>query len=119
MLLLRRMHQRKNYLPANVVVAVRIHGTFEIIDSIEYLPINSHVDRRNVMEHFAITLADVVVYPSIDVIDTYRKAIGLRIRNGITGVPPIPYMLQKNYQKFFFKAVDQKESLSSWESSTD
>ena len=111
LLLLRRMHQRKNYLPANVVVVVRIHGTFEIIDSIEYLPINSHVDRRNVMEHFAITLADVVVYPSIDVIDTYRKAIGLRIRNGITGVPPIPYMLQKNYHKFFLKPWKRKNLL--------
>ena len=111
LLLLRRMHRIKNFLPAAVVVAVRIHGTFEIIDSIEYLPINAHVDRQNIMEHFAITLADIIVYPSIDVIDTYRKAIGLRIRNGITGVPPIPFMLQNNYQKFILKPWTQKNLL--------
>ena len=93
LLLLRRMHKIENHLPHNIIVSVRVHGTFEIIDSIEYMPLMLKQYRRNTMERFALIAADIVFYPSIEVIDAYRKAIGLHIRNGITAVPPIKRML--------------------------
>jgi glycosyltransferase involved in cell wall biosynthesis len=91
-LLFRRIHGR-SALPLNVVVAVRIHGSFELIDTVEYVPPSLTQNRRNNMERFAMIMSDVVMYPGKEVMKMYADGLGVQVRDSVEATPPIKRML--------------------------
>lgn len=93
-LLLRRLHGR-SVLPQDVIVAVRIHGTFELISAAENAALNMVSFRRNNLERFALTMADVVLYPGAEIMREYRKSLAIVTRRDLEGVPPLLRALKK------------------------
>jgi len=75
------------YLPAKVVVAVRVHGTLQLIDQAEDAPLTEDRRLMYLMEQFGIVGADVVLAQTPVLRHYVSAAYGLH-PNAITLAPP-------------------------------
>src|SRR5690606_18522030 len=78
----------RRYLPAEVTVAVRVHGTLQLIDQAEDV-VSPDLERRvmYLMEHYSLLTADVVFCQTAILQKYVSVAYGIH-PNALTPAPP-------------------------------
>ena len=82
------------FLPHEVLVVIRAHGTSEAIDEIEF-PVATRYQPaelrlRHDMERYALTTADVIIVPSLAVGHVYSRAYNIMPARFVVAPPPVP-----------------------------